>query len=176
MCAWRSFHRDCHNAPKGTMAVTIERAASFDLPPDCHRKIRQLGEYWLSLHPAEHLLPGRQHVDPAAIAGLLPQLFLVDVERAPLRFKYRLVGTEYVQMMGRDLTGEYLDAVHPGFPGLILEQYIEAVEQHRPAYRKGPVMFANAKKNYLTVERLIVPLARNGVDVDMIMGVILHLR
>jgi hypothetical protein len=26
------------------------------------------------------------------------------------------------------------------------------------------------------VERLIVPLARNGVDVDIIMGIILHLR
>ena len=119
------------------MAVTIERAASIDLPPDCHPKIRQLRDYWLSLHPAEHLLPGRQHVDPAGIARLLPQLFLVDIEPDPLRFKYRLVGTEYVLMMGRDLTGEYLDAVHPGFPGPILQQYTEAVEQHRPPTAKA---------------------------------------
>jgi hypothetical protein len=79
-------------------------------------------------------------------------------------------------MMGRDLTGKYLDIVHPGFPGPILQQYIDTVEHRQSAYRKGPVMYANAKKDYLTVERLIVPLARNGVDVDMIMGVILHLR
>ncbi len=158
------------------MTVTIGRAVSDDFPPDGHPRIRQLLDYWRALHPAEHVLPGRQHVDPAAIASLLPQLFLVDVERDPLRFRYRLVGTDYAQMMGRDLTGEYLDAVHPGFPGPILQHYIEAIDQRRPSYRKGPVMYANAKKNYLTVERLIVPLARNGVDVDMIMGLILHLR
>jgi len=158
------------------MTDTIDGTVSGDIPPDCHPKIRQRLDYWLSRHPAEQVLPGRQHVDPTGIASLLPQLFLVDVERGPLRFKYRLVGTDYVQMMGRDLTGQYLDAVHPGFSGPILQHYIDAVEHKRPGYRKGPVMYANAKKDYLTVERLIVPLARNGADVDMIMGVILHLR
>jgi hypothetical protein len=158
------------------MTVAIDRASADDIPADCHPKIRQLLDYWQARHPAEHVLPGRQHIDPTAIASLLPQLFLVDVERDPLRFKYRLVGTDYVQMMGRDLTGEYLSLVHPGFSGPILQHYLNAVDQHWPGYRKGPVMFANAKKDYLTVERLIVPLARNGVDVDMIMGVILHLR
>lgn len=158
------------------MTVTIDRTASPDIPQDWNPKIRRLHEYWLAISPADGQLPGRQHVDPSAIPDLLPQMFLVDVEREPLRFRYRLVGTDYVEMMGRDLTGEYLDAVHPGFPGPVLQHYINAVERRRPAYRKGPVMYANAKKDYLTVERLIVPLARNGVDVDMIMGVILHLR
>jgi len=37
-------------------------------------------------------------------------------------------------------------------------------------------MYAEAKKDHLSVERLLVPLARNGTDVDMILGVILHLR
>ena len=76
-------------------------------------------------------------------------------------------------MMGRDLTAKHFDKV---FVGPILQQYIDTVDQYQPAYRKGPVMYANAKKDYVTVERLIVSLARNGVDVDMIMGVILHLR
>jgi hypothetical protein len=158
------------------MTITVEPAVPAEIPRDSHPKIRQLEDYWLALRPQEDRLPGRQHIDPGDIPGLLPQLFLVDVERAPLRFKYRLVGTEYVQMMGRDLTGEYLDLVHPGFRGPIQRQYIDTAERARPAYRKGPVMYANAQKSYLTVERLIVPLARNGVDVDMIMGVILHLR
>jgi hypothetical protein len=154
--------------------LTTDRAAPAESSRDWHPKLRQLMDYWRQVHPAGGGLPGRQHVDPSAIAGLLPQLFLVDVERTPLRFKYRLVGSDYVQMMDRDLTGEYLDEVHPGFHGLILQQYVDTVEQRRPAYRKGPVMYANARKDYLTVERLVVPLARNGVDVDMILGAILH--
>ena len=156
--------------------LTMDRALLAESPQDWHPKVRRLMDYWLALHPAEGLLPGRQHVDPAVIVNLLPHLFLVDIERAPLRFKYRLVGTDYVQMMGRDLTGEYLDEVHSEFHGPIHQQYIETVEHRRPAYRKGPVMYADAKKNYHAVERLIVPLARNGVDVDIIMGIILHLR
>ena len=79
-------------------------------------------------------------------------------------------------MMGHDLTGKYLDEVHPGFQGLVRQHYIDVVEKHVPAYRKGPVMYAEAKKDHLSVGRLLVPLARNGTDVDMILGVILHLR
>lgn len=157
------------------MILSIERTAPSQSPQTWHPKVARLMDYWRSLHPAEGVLPGRQHVDPIDLADLLPHLFLVDVERAPLRFKYRLVGTDYVRMMGRDLTGAYLDQVHPGFHGSILRHYVDAVEQREPQYRKGPVMYAVAQKDHLTVERLIVPLARDGAHVDMIMGVILHL-
>jgi hypothetical protein len=157
------------------MILSIERTASTQSPQTWHPKVARLMDYWRSLHPTEGILPGRQHVDPIDLADLLPHLFLVDVERAPLRFKYRLVGTDYVRMMGRDLTGAYLDQVHPGFHGSILRHYVDAVEQREPQYRKGSVMYAVAQKDHLTVERLIVPLARDGAHVDMIMGVILHL-
>ncbi len=140
-------------------------------PETWHLAIRELHEYWISIHPSAGL-PGRQHVDPSAITNLLPHVFMVDVTRNPLRFKYRLVGTDYVQMMGKDLTGGFLDEVHPGFHGLILHQYTETAELGRPAYRKGPVMYTRPHRDYLGMERLIVPLARNGIEVDMILGVI----
>jgi hypothetical protein len=157
------------------MASSITHATPPLDPASWHPKIKQLYAYWRSVHPPAGL-PGRQHVDPVAIPGLLPHLFMVDVEGPPLRFRYRLVGTDYVRMMGHDLTGKYLDEVHPGFQGLVRQHYIDVVEKHVPAYRKGPVMYAEAKKDHLSVERLLVPLARNGTDVDMILGVILHLR
>jgi hypothetical protein len=94
--------------------------------------------------------------------------------RDPLRFKYRLMGTEYAMLIGRNLTRRYLDEVHPGFHGLILRQYTEAAELGRHAFRKGPIMYARPDKQYLGMERLIVPLARNGVNVDMILGVVVY--
>jgi hypothetical protein len=142
-------------------------------PETWHSTIRALYDYWISIHPSAGL-PGRQHVDPSAIPRLLSHLFMVDVSRDPLRFKYRLIGTEFVTLIGRDLTGRYLDEVHPGFHGLILRQYIDAAELGRPAYRKGPIKYARPDKQYLGMERLIVPLARNGVDVDMILGVVVY--
>jgi hypothetical protein len=142
-------------------------------PETWHPTIRALYDHWIAIHPAAGL-PGRQHIDPTAISRLLAHLFMVDVSRDPLRFKYRLIGTEFVRLIGRDLTGLYLDEVHPGFHGLILRQYAEAAELGRPAYRKGPIMYARSDKRYLGMERLIVPLARNGVDVDMILGVVVY--
>jgi hypothetical protein len=142
-------------------------------PETWHPTIRALYDYWISVHPPAGL-PGRQHIDPTAIPRLLPDLFMVDVSRDPLRFKYRLVGTEFVTLIGRDLTGRYLDEVHPSFNGLILRQYTEAAELGQPAYRKGPIMYARPDKRYLGMERLIVPLSGNGVDVDMILGVVVY--
>jgi hypothetical protein len=142
-------------------------------PETWHSKLRHLHDYWLSIHPGSGL-PGRQHLDPCDIPGLLPYVFLVNVERDPLRFKYRLVGTDYVRMMGSDLTGRYLDEVHPSFPGPIREQYVELAEYGRPAYRKGHVMRAAMQRDFV-IERLALPLARNGIDVDMILGAIIQL-
>lgn len=91
----------------------------------------------------------------------------------PLRFKYRLAGTEFSRLTGRDLTGRYIDEVHPGFNDLILRQYTNAAELGRPAYRKGAIPYARPDKHGM--ERLIVPLARNGVDVDMILGIAVYI-
>jgi hypothetical protein len=143
-------------------------------PETWHPAPRQLYEYWLSIRPPAGL-PGRQHVDPAAIRALLPYVFIVDLSREPLRFRYRLVGTAYRELMGCDLTGAYFDEVHPGFTGVIKAQYIAAVEQRRPAYRKGRAMHAREDRSWPMVERVIVPLAKDGIGVDMILGAIVQL-
>jgi hypothetical protein len=49
------------------------------------------------------------------------------------------------------------------------------VEQCQPVYRKGQVMFAVETKRFLGMERIIVPLARNGRDVDMVLGGIVYI-
>jgi hypothetical protein len=155
-----------------SMASAIVAGAARD--DAWHPTIMALYHYWLSIHPAAGL-PGRQHVDPCAMAPLLPHVFMVDVARVPLRFKYRLVGTEYVRLIGRELTGHYLDEVHPGFHGLVRRQYAEAAEHGRPAYRKGPVLYANPDRQYLGMERIIVPLAHDGADVDILLGAVVYL-
>lgn len=147
---------------------------AWSKPETWHPKLERLYTYWRSIHPPAGL-PGRQHIDPTTIPDLLPDVYMVDVIRTPLRFRYRLVGTEFAQRMGHDLTGQYLDEAHPGFADVI-KQYVAVVEQREPAYRNGPVLFTAAKKDYQSIERLMVPMARNGIDVDLIFAVIVYLR
>jgi hypothetical protein len=57
----------------------------------------------------------------------------------------------------------------------VLSQYVDAAEHGRPAYRKGPVLYANPDRQYLGMERLIVPLARNGTAVDILLGAVVYI-
>jgi hypothetical protein len=140
-----------------------------DMLPPCDPRIAELHRHWLSLHPAPNVLPGRQHFDPARVRDLLPWLLLLDVQREPLRLKYRLLGTEHVRMLGCDPTGKWLDEVHPvDMDSPFFSLLAAAVSTGAVGYYKSPAdVFAG--KLHVLIEWLVVPLARNGRDVDMLL-------
>src|SRR5258708_24568414 len=107
-------------------------------PPDADARVRQLYAYWRRIHAADGGLPGRQRLDPIAIPLLLPFVWLADVQRVPLRFRYRLFGTEHVRVLGRDFTGCWIDEAHPNFlAATAYAQFVAAAEQGTPGYRRG---------------------------------------
>ena len=145
-------------------------------PPAADARVRQLHRYWREIHPPGGGLPGRQHLDPTDIPALLPFVWLADVQRAPLRFRYRLLGTEHRQVFGRDYTGWWLDEVHAGFDTApAYHQYLAAVEQGRVAYRRGHTLIM-LPEDYRSIERLMLPLARDGETVDMLLAISLYQR
>jgi hypothetical protein len=150
------------------MPVACTLSPGADLPP-CDSRIAELYQYWLSLRPVADVLPGRQHFDPTDIPRLLPWIMLVDVERDPLRFKHRLVGTENVRVKGYDATGQYLDDRVPDFADTpTYPQWLATAEHGQVAYHRGlPVR--HVPKDYIESERLLLPLARNGRVVDMVL-------
>jgi len=144
---------------------------SNQLPPDADTRVRQLYAYWRSLHPPGGGLPGRPQVDPTAIPSLLSYLWLADVQHAPLRFRYRLFGTEHVHVLGRDFTGRWIDEAHPNFVGsAAYNQFVAAAERREVGYRRGDTLII-LPKDYLSMERLILPLARDGKRVDMLLAI-----
>lgn len=142
---------------------------SFTLPAAAHPVIRDAHEYWQSRHPQRGGLPGRQHLDPCDIPQLLPHIWLVDVQHRPLRLRYRLVGSAVDLGMGRTLTGRWLDEVNPGFfeTPQMSGAYLGVIESKTPSYRKGAPIFSHNQK-CSQVERLIMPLATDGQQVDML--------
>lgn len=139
--------------------------------PACDERIAQLYRYWLSIRPAPDLLPGRQHFDPLDIPPLLEWIWLAEVQRNPLRFKYRLVGTQHVGQFGSDTTGRWIDEAHPRFLGSSAYQLFFAVAKRaRIAFYHGPPIYF-IDTDWKTLERLILPMAHNGHDVDMLLGI-----
>src|SRR5262245_37340222 len=136
-------------------------------------EFRELLAYWQSkLEPGR--LPGRRHIDPTELQPRhLSQLLLLDVvEVAPTRprhrYRFRVAGTGFSAIAGRDVTGHYYDEI--GAPERILP-VIRAldlvVERRAPVYLSGRLSIPS--QDYIWVKRLGLPLAQDGDKVDMIL-------
>lgn len=135
------------------------------IPDDCHPKIRELYAYWKSIHPKEGGLPGRRHMDPIDIPKLLPNVWLIDVQHNPYRFRFRLEGTQVVAYAGEDNTGKWFDECLPNFDPRVL---IDVVETREPSWARG-LSRMRPEKDYYQLERVRLPLAADGQTVDMIL-------
>lgn len=140
-----------------------------------HPRVRRLYDEWRRIHPSEGGLPGRQHFDPATVPDVLPNLRLIEVHRAPLRLRYRLLGSRVDVVHGRNLANQWLDEAHAGDPNLanLLREYMRVVESGRPSWRRG-VPWVVPEPECATVEVLRLPLARDGHTVDMILGMSIY--
>lgn len=148
----------------------------FALPADAHTLVQQGHDHWRMLQPAPDLLPGRQHIDPIRIPALLPHLWLLDVIRSTdlpqqFRLRYRLVGSHVELGFGQPKTGRWFDEVEPVFAKdpVMRAPYEAAIFRHEPSYRKGKPRFA-FNSGAASLERLLLPLAGNGRDVDILLG------
>jgi hypothetical protein len=140
-------------------------------------KVVRFLRYWLSLKRPEGL-PGRQHFDPLDIPDLMPRVWMLDVLREPLRFRYRLAGTKAVEALQREVTGRMFEEVHsPAYDRReTIGRLIESVQHGVATYRKGNVI-AIDKKKHMTIENCVVPMARDGHLVDLLVGIsVLYLQ
>ena len=75
--------------------------------------VRALSIYWQSKRRGRPM-PAPADIDPAEIRPLLPSLIIAEYVGAPVRVRYRLVGTQQVYYNGLDFTGCYLDEIDWG--------------------------------------------------------------
>lgn len=143
-----------------------------NIPESCHPKVRELAAYWLSIHPARGL-PGRQHFEPMDIPALLPHIYLVDVCPETRGFTFRLMGTALAKLFERDYTGlPFEGAYDSGKRSHSYRDMTEMLASRQPRWRKAPGYFMK-DRDHLTLERVNLPLARDGQTVDIILGMIL---
>lgn len=136
-------------------------------------RVVSLLDYYLKIHPKSKL-PGRSDFDPFNIPICMPNLALVDVERNPFRFRFRVMGTSIAFNIEREGTGKYLDELVPDvetqFPHL---DRVTAAESGLPVYRigEGSVSF---RSDFADLERVHLPLANDGINVDMVLSIFIY--
>ncbi|WP_299374115.1 PAS domain-containing protein [uncultured Kiloniella sp.] len=132
-----------------------------------NQPIKKLYDYWLSKAPPS-MLPARHDIDPAEMAEFLPHLILLDVQANPLDFRYRLIGTHISAYLKEDLTSRWMSTLdHQKPPSRIWDNCKKAVETRGPVFPYTP--YIGPKQDIVEMEDLILPLARDGINVDMLL-------
>jgi len=134
-------------------------------------KNEQVLAYWRR-KAGQRAMPSRADLDPVIdLPKLTMHLFLVDVERGAMRFRFRLVGTGVVDHVGRDMTGKYLDELfdHEKHYIEVKEDYLEVVRSRMP--RRGVVRFFSELRGMTAnYERLLLPMSDDGQRVNLLFG------
>lgn len=137
---------------------------------DWDPRLVKLYRYWRSIHRKGDLLPRREDFDPLAIYDILPFVWMVDIHRNPLRFKFRLMGTENVNAMGWDVTGKWIDEAYPTFcegaDGYA--DYASLAKEKTPSYRKGPAHYHVPE--HKLIERIMLPMVDDDNRCNLIVA------
>jgi|APSaa5957512535_1039671.scaffolds.fasta_scaffold128337_1 hypothetical protein len=129
--------------------------------------LRELRDYWVTLKQGS-AMPSRAQFDPVDIPHLLSKLILLDVVRAPLRFRHRVIGTYITELTQRDLTGQWLLEDYYGDKfDYLFALHRKCVEDRAPIAVYGETLFR--QMGWTKVEHLYLPLSEDGQTVNMLL-------
>jgi hypothetical protein len=121
-------------------------------------------------------LASRADFPPESLTAWMGHIQIVELvrEAETIRYRVRLVGTRIVYYEGRDNTGRFLDDVIPSEQrGEILAPYRRAAETRGPVHSEFYGCSDTAISSKL--ERLILPLAGDGITIDQFLVAIYRL-
>ncbi len=137
---------------------------------DWNPRLVRLYDYWRVLPRQGRTLPPRAAFDAFDIPAMLGSLWLLDIEREPVRLRYRLFGTHIVLAIGSDVTGAYLDEMPMSEAGraTLFARMAVSIERGLATHaRARPIL--NHGENWAEIETLILPLASDGETPDILL-------
>lgn len=132
-------------------------------------RIHRFHDYWQARRSAKHAVPLRATVDPTELRELLPNIVVIEVEQAPLRFRYRLVGTRVVEFNKLDFTGLYLGAIGWEEEQQIVDTCVDVVSSKQPLCGYYSWTLKNGAIG--KCEFGIFPFSQDGETVAQIFGI-----
>ena len=132
-------------------------------------RVHRFHDYWKARRSAEHAVPLRAAFDPTELRELLPNIVVIEVEQAPLRFRYRLVGTRVVEFNKLDFTGFYLGAIGWDKEQQIVDACAEVVASKQPLY--GCYTWTLKNGTIGKCEFGTFPFSQDGETVTQIFGI-----
>jgi hypothetical protein len=125
-----------------------------------------LYRYWEGKRGNRHL-PTRRDIDPTEIPRLLPHIALIDALHGT--YRWRLVGTQIVDDLGCDLTGQPFGTnVAPhGFVSAMSASFDRVLSDGEPVFEES--LYATASGRTHALSRLLLPLGTGDKAPAMIL-------
>lgn len=146
------------------------RAQRLDLGDIVSDRLHRLHRLWTAKR-AGRRWPALADFTADDLAFVDSTLSLVDVIRAPLRFRMRRIGPAVEELRGPGDLGKFANEVEPPIYGAILrETYMEALEAAEPCFHLVQFLPGVRPARFpLAYERAILPLSSDGTAIDMLM-------
>ncbi|HEU0069814.1 MAG TPA: PAS domain-containing protein [Alphaproteobacteria bacterium] len=125
-------------------------------------------DYWSEKRGVKKM-PSATEIDLLDLPTQLPNLFVVDVEDAPRRYRYRVVGTNLTETLAEDIAGRYLDEMPWLFRRYAEPAYAELLAAAAPQYKEIRIFRSLWRARY---RRLLLPLGEPDKPIDMVLGCI----
>jgi hypothetical protein len=126
-------------------------------------------DWWRQTSMKQGRLPTRADFRPEELSPTcLPHIVMTEIEPDAARIRIRLFGGAHVAFNQRDYTGRYLDEIYAsdGLLPYVTGLYRDLQTVARPLWTVNEVRHPR-NGNPLTVRRLMLPLARDGIHVDL---------
>lgn len=134
-------------------------------------RLRRLYEYWAAKKRGRRF-PARVDIDPLDFGYVLGHVMLLDVLRDPLRFRYRVHGTEMVRRAGYDLTGKFLDDLPiTEYRQYVQERCVGLVRDCEPLLVYFNRTLDGRTRHY---EALWLPFSEDGENVSMLLCALIY--
>lgn len=138
--------------------------------------LAELHSYW-SERRRGRCAPSRADIDPVDIPHLLPHIALTEIVAPgngdPVRFRYRLAGTEVEKRFGCALTHRFLDELKEGeYLAYIESLYSRLMAEMAPIYAESS--FETGDDSTLFAKRLMLPLSDDQKAANMVLSGIVY--
>lgn len=134
-------------------------------------RLARLYAYWLE-RKGSRRFPARRDLDPVGLRYILGHLMLLDVLREPLRFRYRLHGSEITLRVGYDLTGKFLDDIpDPDYRAYAIRRCEALLASGEPLAIRRDRTIDGKSRSY---DALWLPFSEDGENVTMLLCALIY--
>lgn len=132
------------------------------------RALKRVANHWNAARGSNNL-PGWNAIKPSAIVAQLPMIWMYNYDRRSDSFTGRLSGDHIDRIFGRNLKGVPMTELYPA------SEYRQLFERTKrvvcePAFFRGDGMVFRHMDRYGQGERIMLPMASDGVTGDGVVG------